>query len=543
MKYRKILKFVGLLLAMTMFMFVVAGCSSKESKSTPAKDSNVTENTAAGEKTAETDGKITTTKDSLVIALNSDPGTMNPYKGSFGPQLVLTTQALESLFLYGPDGSLIPWLVKDYKFDEGNTGITLYLKDNVLFHNGDKMTAEDVVYSFTALQESKGASAMLSIVDFDNIKAVDEYTVHIPTKNVCGTLPHLLSNVFVVNKNTYETEAARGEGFTGTGPWKVSDWQAGVSVSFEAFEDYWGGAPVIKNLTMRIIPESSVRMIELENKTVDMYKGAASEDIDRVLNGESKGIKLWRADASQTIFFLGFNCSHEPFNNVKVRQAVGYALDREAITKAVFKGKGEASTSLLPGGMWYSPDLPEDLRYNYNIEKAKELLAEAGYKDGLRVTLYVDSIATRRSMAELIPNMLSKAGIIVDVVYMESAAFNEYMLNKNDYDMFLWNFGNLFEPSGALSTIRTDNNVIGGSGKWHYHDDPNAKQIDELLLKAQSTADDKERAKVYYDLAKVWAENAYSISITDQYDVNLVAENLHGMFYSPNINVQNAYFD
>ncbi len=487
-------------------------------------------------------GEDAPAKDKIVIAMNMDPGTMNPYGGSFGPQLTLTTQAIETLFLYNQDGELVPWLVTDYIYDEGNRGITLHLRDDVYFHNGDKMTSADVLYSFEVAKKHQALSAILTAIDKDNVKAIDEYTVYVPARFPVGTIPHLLSNLFVVNKNTFEAESSASAGFTGTGPWKVTDWKAGISVSFEAFDNYWGGKPEVSELEIRIITESSIRMIELERGEVDIYRTGSTEDINRVERGDSENAKVWKADASMCIHYLGFNCSHAPFDDVKVRQALCYALDRDSVADAVFGPKGEPSTNLFPGGSWYSPDLPEELKYNYDPEKAKALLAEAGYPDGLKVSLYVDSNPSRRSIAELIPSMLAKAGVEVELVFMETAAFNAYMLSENDYDMFVWNFGNLYEPSGAMSSIRPESNKGGGSGKWHYADDPEAKKVGDILFKAMSTVEDSERAKVYYDLAVLWAENAFGFSLVDQYDVNLVNARLEGYYFSPNINVQNAYY-
>ena len=485
-----------------------------------------------------------TTKDSIVIATNFDPGTMNPYEGSFGPQLLFSTQSLETLFLYDSNGNLIPWLVKSYEYDEDKMGITLHLQEGVTFHNGDPMTAEDVVFSFSRVAASPGAAAMMSVIDFDGVEAVDEYTVYVPTVRVSGTMGDTLSNLFVLNKNTYDDEAAAGGGITGTGPWKVTNWQSGVSASYQAYEDYWGGAPILKTLDIRIITESSVRMIELENGTVDIYKGAAATDIARVNNGETQEVKVWKANSSQAIHYMGFNLAQEPFDNELVRQAVCYAIDSETLTLAVFEGIGEVGSSLLPGNMWYSPDLPEELQYPYNPDKAKELLAEAGYADGLTVTLNVDSNVYRTAMAELLPSMLSKAGITLEVNYMETAAYNSYMMANNDYGLFLGNFGNLYEPSGALSRLLSANNAAegGSSGYWHYAGTEVSDTIDDLMAQAGAEEDTVKRAKIYEELCTVWAENALSRPIADFYDVNLVSESLEGMFYSPNINLQYAYF-
>ena len=534
----------------------LASCGSKPAPGTPGTPSvsvpgtNTPDTTTPGSQTGERNaaGLVTptaTAKDTLVIGNNFDPGTMDPYGGSFGPQLLYTTQSMESLFLYDAKGNVIPWLAESCKYDEDQMGLTLHLRQGVTFQNGSPMTADDVVFSFRCASQAPGPSAFMSVINWDGVEAVDENTVYVPLKWPSGTMADTLTNLFVVSKDLYEGEKAAGGGITGTGPWKVNKWQAGVSCTFDAYEGYWGGAPVLKHLEIRIISESSVRMIELENGNIDIYKGAAALDIQRVAGGGSPGLALWRASQAQACHFFGFNCSRAPFDNQKVREALCYAIDTQTLALAVFENIGEEAQSFLPFGVWYSPTLSEEQMHRYDPEKAKALLAEAGYPDGLTVDIKCDGNVYRTAMAEMLPSMLEKSGITANVVIMETAAYNEWKMSSNDYDLFMGNFGNLTEPGGALRAMTGSSNKPegGGNGMWHYGGTPLSDRIDELLNAAGAEPDTAKRAAIYQELAELVADEAVSKPVADFYDTNLVAGSLKGMFYSPNINVQYAYFE
>ena len=153
----------------------------------------------------------TSSKDTLVFAMNSDPGTMNPWSGPMGPQLVLSCQSLEALTTYDESGELIPWLAESWEYDDDKMGCTFHLRQDVTFSNGNPFNADAVIYTMqTASAESASAKGYLANVDVANVKKVDEFTVHIPTLIEFGTLPYTMSNIFIVDPAVYEAEAARG---------------------------------------------------------------------------------------------------------------------------------------------------------------------------------------------------------------------------------------------------------------------------------------------------------------------------------------------
>lgn len=493
-------------------------------------------------------GAVTSSKDTLVFAMNSDPGTMNPWSGPMGPQLVLSCQSLEALTTYDESGELIPWLAESWEYDDDKMGCTFHLRQDVTFSNGNPFNADAVIYTMqTASAESASAKGYLANVDVANVKKVDEFTVHIPTLIEFGTLPYTMSNIFIVDPAVYEAEAARGEGITGTGPFVATDWQAGVSVGFTANETYWGGAPYIKNLEFRIITESSVRMVELENGAVDVNKSAATEDVNRVVNGETENISIWKADVSQAIYYFGINLSSEKMQDAKVRQAIMNAVDSETLCLISFDVAGSPSTSILPSNMWYSATLEGDSAYHYDPEGAKALLAEAGFPDGITIRLVCDSNAYRRAMAEALPSMMEKAGITIEVEFMESAAFNTWRLESkgDDFDVFLTNMGQLNEPSSAMTAFLSKVNSPegGGNGMFRYAGTDLSNTIDSLINAAVAETDESARAKIYVDLQETIASNYIAKGIADMFDLNLVASNLKGMVFRPNVDFSKAYFE
>ena len=487
-----------------------------------------------------------TAKEELIMAVNADPGTMDPYGPVFGPQLTFTTQAIETLFLYNKDGQAVPFLAESFEYDEDLMGATLHLRQGVKFHDGKEMTAADVAYSFAQMSQTGAGKTMMGVVDYENINVIDDYTIYVPTVNPCGILDTTLTNLFVVEEGVYETEKGANATFTGTGPFKAVKWDPGVGCEYEAFEEYWGGAPVIKHLTLSIMSESSVRMIALENEEIDIYKYAAANDLARVASGSEPGIEVWQAEHSQACHFFGFNTVGPLASDPKVREAISYAIDNQILADIAWEGVGFAGVSVIPQGNWYSPTLTDEQVCKYDPEKAKALLAEAGYPDGITLHLRADTSSGQRTAAtELLPDMLAKSGITLDVELMEPAAYKEYMSNNTDYDIFFANCGNLNEPVAALGGFFTRNNPAGtgGSAYYHYGETELGASIDAVLGKINATPDTEERKAAYQEFCNILADNHIVKPVADQYDTNLIRDNLKGLLLTPNTNFQFAYFE
>lgn len=523
---KTVCKMLGISLAAAMLL---AGCGGSGGQTSPASE----QNNAGQENVAGS------TKDTLVYAMSSDPGTVDPY-ANMALNLRLSTQVVESLVMYDANGDISPQLAESWEYDEDGKGLTVHLRQNVTFSNGDPLTAEDVVYSCEQAMGNPTYVGALGAFDLASVKAVDDNTVYFPLTGVVGTAHYVLSNVFVVNKNTYEENHAVD--IIGTGPFIVERYTAGDAITFKANENYWGGAPAIKHLTMRFITEASVRMTELENGTVDMIDSPTAEDINRVIAGESKGISYQESVRAPKVQFVGINTASVP--DIKVRQALLYAIDQEAIFKGAYSSLGELGSGILPGGWWYSSETQGNLPYD--PEKAKELLAEAGYNESNPLSVriaYASNLTERAAAAEIIYNELTSVGVNVTLAGSEQAIVTDQLNNTNDYEMFLTNYGNLFEPGSCLKQkLDSTANVIGGSGYFRYGGTEFGDKIDAELAEALATADDAERAKIYQQIQNDIADYAISKSFVDQKDYGLMTESLQGVWWQPNPCFKEAAF-
>ncbi len=473
-----------------------------------------------------TEGGAATSKERLIVASSTDPGTMNPYDSGDMFTRRLSHSVLEQLFRADEDLEMVPELVESYEFAEDNLSVTLHLRKNVLFHNGEEMKAEDVLYSFDCMRNGPNASA-LSYLDWDNIRAEDDYTVVVPTQYVVGPLLAGLSEIVVVNKKAMEEAGSQaGLGMVGTGPFCYSEWVSGDHLTLTRFADYWGEKPALSEIIFRFISEPSVAMIELETGGVDLVLDPQGTDVQKLMEeGEAAGYGLY---VGTGVFnnYIGFNCSKAPFDDLKVRQAVAHAIDREAIVAAAYEGIGWPANSIVSSGAWgYNPDVPD---YSYDPEQAKSMLAEAGYGDGMTISLCIDDKATRVATAEQLVNMLAAVGITLQVQSYDFSTYSDLISNTNDYDCYLRGVVFGADPGSQLIYNGASDGHLGGMNAAKTEGIPEAEEFDRLVNQALATTDDDERKKLYQEAQTVFMENVFQFHIQTNPEVAVYVPELKG---------------
>jgi peptide/nickel transport system substrate-binding protein len=332
-------------------------------------------------------------------------------------------------------------------------------------------------------------------MDVDKIEVADDYTVILRTKEPDSSfLSHLTHWGGGCILNEKATEAA-GEDFgsrpVGTGPYAFVEWQKGDHVTLKRFDGYWGAKPAIENVIVRTITEGTNRTIELEAKGVDIAYSILPIDISKV--ADNPALVLLRCPDT-IVNYLGFNLTHKPFDDIRVRQAIAHAINTPAIIRVVFRGVGNAATGpVSPGVRYYSKDLKA---IPYDMDKAKLLLKEAGLEKGFKTSILTAERKERVDIATIVQSELKKLGIEVEVNVLEWGAFQEKLKDRT-HDMYL--------NSWTTAVPDPDYSVFGPFHSSQAKTGLNRSMVavpgvDKLIEDGRRAPDGPEREKIYQEL-------------------------------------------
>ncbi len=363
-------------------------------------------------------------KDTVVYAFPNDPETFGPMKTPKSGYSEITFQVYDSLFVYDTEGNFIPMVCTEVEQVDG-THYLLHLRDDVTFSDGHKLVAEDVVYTLKMYYEDSNSNTWVKYVDVEATNAVDDTTVELVLTEEYAFAVSTLSNVNLFYQEAYEA-SADGMATTpiGSGPYVLKEYVAGSYALFEGRDDYWGGAPAIKNLRVMFIKEASQRTTALQTGEVDCAYDVLPSDYDSLLAEGFQGRELF-GDRSMNLMF---NCSENSVcADPRVRQAIAYATDNAGIIQAAYGGFGEACVTCCANGMVDLGDMyqPEDY-YNYNTETAKQLFQEAGIAEGTHISLMVRSgDAAMTTSAEILQQALQSIGMNAEIMQVEAAVYDD----------------------------------------------------------------------------------------------------------------------
>jgi peptide/nickel transport system substrate-binding protein len=441
---------------------------------------------------------VTSANGTLTVVQGADITTTDPFQtpGLRGPIISLYDQ----LLVRDANFKVAPWLVSAWDNPDATTWI-FHLRQGVNFHNGEPFNAASVQWAFqrfVAPEEKNIYASMLGPVA--QVDALDDYTVKITTKD---PFPALLENLaYGVFIGPPKAMQAQGDDFfknpIGSGPYRFVSWSPGEKLVVEAAGGHFGGDPQIKTVVWQPVTEDATRVVQLRTGQADLITSVSPGQISQ-LDGQP-GINVVKFP-SQSFMVLIMNSSRPPFNDQRVRQALNYAIDKQAIITTLLGGNGTILPAPAgPAHEGYDPNL--GVMYNYDPDKAKQLLADAGYANGLSITL--DSTDGRylqdKAVAEAIGGMLGKVGIQVKVNPWEWGAFLKLLQDKTS-DVFLIQQGgsttdNLF-PAAFSSKIK--------GLTWLGYSNP---QADALIDQARTTVDSTARNKIYGDFIRLVQQDA-----------------------------------
>jgi len=418
-------------------------------------------------------------------------------------------------------------LASEISSSEDGKTITFKLRDGVKFHNGKDFTSADVKYTFDKLFESKGykSGAFFDTVDGKQVAHISSLSTP-DAKTVVFVVGRpalknqLLSNLVAVPIIPEGTAEQQKDSPVGSGPFKFVKFDASQStVELEAFPGYWEGAPKFTKLRVKTVTDASALQAELQTGGVDIAPGASNlpPDILRLL-GDSSNLKVEQFDGSN-IQYIGLNTTSTTLNQVKIRQAIGHAIDRDKLIKELLSGQAKIASSILPVGSWaYSPGT----QYDFDPEKAKALLREAGYKNEAITFKYASANAAFNSYAQAIQNSLTAIGLNVQIEQIDPGVLRT-QLAQGQFQMNTaqWIGGNQ-DPiflKDLFTTGRIPGPGVSCCNRWRYSN----KEVDTLLEDAINEVD-REKAKELY--IKAWGIISNEVPLLPLwYPANMVVSN------------------
>ena len=393
---------------------------------------------------------------------------------------------------------IVPILAESWSNPDHNTWV-FKLKKGIKFHDGSDFTSADVVHSYTRIQKDRDSKQASSIAHVVAIEAVDPLTVRLRTKSPDAALPFRLAQRFITNKAAYDRlGAAEADKLAlGTGPYKLKDWVRGQWFVVEKNPGYAHSdhKPTVDEIVFRNIPESEVAITSLLNREVDVISNVPPESAARVT-----GVARIESARTINIMFLGMHSLVPQFGNKLVRQAVNYAIDRNALTKNVLKGYAyPMDTPVGPDQYGYSRKIRP--RYSHDPAKAKKLLAQAGYPNGFEVDFLVPlgQYNKVKDVAEAIGGMLNEVGIRAKLRTQDQDS-GFAAIQNGKADMYIFGRGGVIDPSEYLHQyFRT------GVTKRLEFSNP---AVDAALRAEQASFDPAQRVKLLQKAMSVLMEEA-----------------------------------
>ncbi|MCL4459021.1 MAG: ABC transporter substrate-binding protein [Chloroflexi bacterium] len=434
----------------------------------------------------------------LSVAQISEAPGLDPHKVPAAATVRLTEQMYDALVKLNPNMQVVPDLASSWETPDPKTYI-FHLRKGVKFHNGRELTADDVKYSIERILDKKtGAMAASYFVAIDKIETPDPYTVKFLLKNPFAPFLTNLASFYamIVPKEVVEASGDLQKVAVGTGPFKLGERVPDNVTKLERNKDYFiAGQPYLDGLNFFVTKDEAAIVAALRAKQLDF--ATVSPSSARLLKTE-KDLKVV-SSPGLAYYYLGFNGSKPPFNDVRVRQAISYAVDRQKIIDTVFWGEAVLTGPIAPSlGDWAIP-VSNYPSYTPNVTKAKELLAQAGYPQGFKSTIKV-STQLQIEAAQIIQSQLRAIGIETEIVQVE---WGTYVAD--------WRASN-FDMIAGSNQGRADPDEYT---YFHFHSKGSANvwkfsnaTVDGLAEQGRTTIDPKERKAVYAELQKEIVEQS-----------------------------------
>ena len=482
---------LALCLAVLMMATMLAGCSGGASSSSPAS--------ASASAASGTSSNDSTT---LTLAINADILTTDPQALNNGTTTSVLYNVFSNLVKYDDAGEIVMDLAESYELLEDQVTWEFKIREDAVFHDGTPVTAEDVAWSLTRVMTDESSSDYMNFSPLAEAVAVDDYTVHVVSDDPYPIMLQLLckGGAAVLPKAYFEEngEEAWLANPIGSGPYQLTEYVKDDHVTLVPFADYYGEQnPDWEEVIFRVVPESSTRVGELIAGNVDAVNMVIPTEWERVNGNEGTAVVN---GPSTRVYQLALKTDKGPTADLRVRQAIDLAIDDQTIVDTILQGAGTPMLTRVPSGV---NGCNEDLvgKYNYDPERAKELLAEAGYPDGF--SMKIEAPTGRYTMdaeiSQAIVAMLSQVGITVDLQLLESSAYSNVFSAHSAEDGFMTCFGlGFFDASYGMIGYFGVN--TSGESNW------NDQEYIDMYYEAEFNMNEEERTQLFQEMQQMVAD-------------------------------------
>ena len=451
----------------------------------------------------------------LVAAISGEPDKLDPNSTTSYNSF----QVLENVFdtLVEPDESLVMQgaLAEKWETSDDQLTWTFTLREGVTWHDGADFTAEDVVYTYRRIID-KELSSSWRFSAISDIKAPDAKTVVITVKSAS---PNLLANlggfkgVAIVQQANVDSGAINTKPI-GTGPFKLDSYTQGDTVKLSANPDYWGGAPKLSGITFRFISEASTALAALKANEIQWTDVVPPQQVEML--GKDSAVKLGKV-GSNDYWYLALNEAKAPWKDVRVRQAIAYAIDREAIIQATQYGNATLNQLAIPASSdFYTEYAP----FTKDVAKAKALMADAGVSQAEMTFLATSDYPETVTVAQLLADQLGELGIKVTVNTVDFATWLDEQ-GKGNFDLLMMGWLGNIDPDDFYYSQHVTN---GGNNYQKYSN----TTVDDLLNQGRTETDQAKRKQIYADAAKIIADECSYIYLYNPDVVQVHSPKLSG---------------
>lgn len=505
--------------------------ASDESKSTEDNDGHLS--TAAN-----TEGK--SPDNDLVIAIEGSVSSLDPANIPDTNAISATRGLYETLVRFNEEQELEGLLAESWEISDDSLTYTFHLQQGIKFHDGTDFNAAAIVANYERITDETNnlrqrKTFIVANPDgtetprIESIETPDDYTIVFHLTEAWSPFLNRLTQVCMISPDALE-EYGNDIMFhpVGTGPFEYVDWAEGDETVMKRNENYWGEKPSVDTVTIKEVPEAGARTAMLQTGEADFIYPTFSDQLETIKAIDDVNVKT---SDSNIMRYVTINQNVPELQDVKVRQAMNYAIDKDAYIQLMYASYAKPATSVVPsiiGG--YKEQTP----YTYDVEKAKELMKEAGYEDGFKLTIWGDNTTQEVKGMTFIKQQLEQIGIEVEVVPMEPATLSDKIyVEQEEAEINMWYVNwsaSDFTMDGSLRNILYSTMIPPRSANTAYFEDA---RFDELLDEGLHTANEEEQNEVYGEAQEIAWNAAPWLFLGNDQIIYSTKSYLSGVYVAP----------